>query len=264
MSKLIIESGASGRSSARLAIVLVSALVLGAAFLAATIFLGSCAAKIDGSLAPDGGARIQLSAEIPAAVATRLRRLSQANPQSSTQSAPLFSSSAVRRSIAARQGISLHALSTPSPDSIRADMTIRSLEELAYSDELKNSGLLVLARGNGWKELRVRLERGNMKALASLFPGIDPYLLAAISPPAFEEEPVTAEEYRQMLAAVLGEKSMPALEAAAAVISLTAPTQILESEGGTVSGTTFTARIPILDALVLEKPIVFRLRWKTP
>ena len=73
---------------------------------------------------------------------------------------------------------------------------------------------------------------------------------------------MSAAEYRAMLKSVLGEKAMPAMDAAAIGISLTAPNTVLASEGGALEGQTLKARIPMLDALVLEKPVELRLRWK--
>jgi hypothetical protein len=55
---------------------------------------------------------------------------------------------------------------------------------------------------------------------------------------------------------------MPAMKAAAIGLSLTAPGPVLGSGGGTLSGTTLTASIPILEVLALEKPIEIWIRWK--
>jgi shikimate kinase len=93
-------------------------------------------------------------------------------------------------------------------------------------------------------------------------PGIDPNLLDALSPPALEEDPVTVEEYKTMLKTVLGEKAMPAMEAAAIKLSITAPGVVIGSGGGSLSGSTLSAKLPIIDLLVLEKPIEVWIRWR--
>jgi hypothetical protein len=239
---------------------------LGAALIASALLLGSCAASISSAIRPDGGARITIQAEVPAPLAAKFRRLAAAGgPPGSTGGAPegpFFDASAIRKSIAARPGLSLVELSQGSADSIRAELSARSLEELAASPDLKGTGLIAVSRGPGWTECRFRLQRGGAKALASFFPGIDPYLIEALSPPALEEDPVTLAEYKTMLRSVLGDKAMASMEAAALRLSLSAPGEVISSGGGSLSGETLTARIPVIEALALEKPIELWLRWK--
>jgi hypothetical protein len=238
---------------------------LGAALIAA-VLLGSCSASVSSAIRADGGALISIQAEVPAPLAAKFRKLAAAGSKPGASGAapegPFFDAAAIRKSVAARPGLTLVELSQSSPDSIRAELSARSLEELAASPDLRNSGLIAISRGPGWTEVRFRLARGGAKALSSFFPGIDPYLIEALSPPALEEDPVTLAEYRTMLKSVLGEKAMASMEATALRLSFSAPGSVLGSGGGKLSGATLTARIPIIEALALEKPIELWLRWK--
>lgn len=155
------------------------------------------------------------------------------------------------------------SLEQPGPYSIDLKLAARSLDELAASPDLKKTGVLALSRGPGWTECRFRLARGEASALPALMPGIDPNLLDALSPPALEEDPVTVDEYKTMLKTVLGEKAMPAMEAASIQLSITAPGAVLASGGGSLSGSTLSAKLSIIDLLVLEKPVEVWIRWKS-
>jgi hypothetical protein len=264
----LVAEGAR-RNKRTLIIVTAGALCLGAAFLAATLFLlSSCSASVSSTINADGGARISVQAEIPAALSEKFRKLASAGSSSqaakASSSTPFFDAAAIRKSLAARPGIGLVDLTQPSPDSIRVELTARSLEELAASADLKGSGILAISKGSGWTEFRFHLERGGAKALSTLFPGIDPQLMEALSPPALEDDPVSLEEYKTMLKSVLGAKAMPAMEAAALRLSITAPGSVTASGGGSLSESTLTATIPIVEALALEKPFDIWLRWKTP
>jgi hypothetical protein len=242
------------------------ALCLGIAFLAAIVLLASCSASVASAIRADGGASISFQAEVPAPLAARFRKLASAVASSqggAGQSAgPFFDAAAVRSSIAAKPGLTLVALEQPSPDSIRVEVSARSLEELAALPDLKGSGLISVSRGPGWAECRIRLERGGAKAVSALFPGIDPMLMDSLSPPALEEDPVTVAQYTTSLRSILGEKAMPAMESAAISLSLAAPGTVLAYGGGSLSGSTLTAKIPAIQALTLEKPIEIWLRWK--
>jgi hypothetical protein len=254
------SGGRQGKQA--LILIIAGSLCLGAAFLTAAILLSSCSASVSSAIQADGGARISIQAEVPASLAAKFRQLA-ATGSSSSPTGPFFDAAAIRKSIAARPALSIIELSQPGPDSIRAELSARSLEELAASPDLKGSGLFTITRGTGWTEFRFRLERGGVKALTALFPGIDPYLLEALSPPALEEDPVTVAEYKTMLKSILGDKAMPAMDAAAVTLSLSAPGLVLGSGGGSLSGSTLTAKIPIIEALTLEKPIELWLRWKS-
>jgi hypothetical protein len=224
------------------------------------ILLAACSASVSSVIRSDGGARISVQAEVPAPLAAKLRKFGAAGSSAST--GPFFDMAAIRKSIDTRPAFTLIEMAQPSPDSIRVEVSARSLEELAASPDIKGSHLITISRGAGWAELRFRLERGGAKALATLFPGIDPYLMDALAPPALEEDPVTIDEYKAMLKSVLGEKAMPAMEGAMVSLTLSAPGTVIGSGGGSLSGSTLTAKIPLILALTLEKPIEIWLRWK--
>jgi hypothetical protein len=55
---------------------------------------------------------------------------------------------------------------------------------------------------------------------------------------------------------------MPAMEGAMVSLTLSAPGTVIGSGGGSLSGSTLSAKIPLIQALTLEKPIEIWLRWK--
>lgn len=235
--------------------------VLGVAVLATTALFPACSASVASTIRADGSARISIQAEVPSPLATKFRKLAAAG-SSGTSKGPFFDLEAIRKSIAARPGLRIDEISQPGPDSVSLVLSARNMAELAASPDFKDSGLITISDGPDWTECRFRMERGAAKVLASFFPGIDPYLMDALSPPALEEDPVTVDEYRTMLASVLGERAMPAMETAALDLSISAPGEVIGSGGGILSGTTLAAKIPLIEVLVLEKPIEIWVRWK--
>jgi hypothetical protein len=242
------------------------ALCLAAAFLVVTLLFSACSAQVSSTIKADGGARVSVQAEIPAPLSAKFRKLAASGASSSTKAqeanGPFFDAAAIRKSLVAKPGVEIVELTQPDPDSIHLVISARNLETLASSSDLKGTGLIKVTHGSGWTECRFSLARGDAKGLSALMPGIDPYLLDAISPPALEEDPVTVAEYKTMLKSVLGEKAMPAMEAAAIRLSITAPSVVISSGGGVLTGSTLNASIPIIDALVLEKPLDIWMRWK--
>jgi hypothetical protein len=235
------------------------AIIAAAAFLS----LASCSAAVSSAIRSDGGARISVQAEVPAVLAAKFRKLAAMGSGGEQAGAiPFFDAGAIRKAIAARPSLRLIGLSQPSPDSIRAEIDVKNLEEFALSPDLKGSGLLTLSKGKDWAECRFRLERRGVEAIAGLFPGIDPFLMEALAPPALEEDPVTAADYESMLRSILGEKATATMKAASLTIAFSAPGAIIDSGGGELESSVLTAKIPVIQALVLEKPIEIWLRWK--
>lgn len=254
---------AEGGAKRALLIVAAGALCLGAVFLAAILVLASCSASVASAIRQDGGARVSIEAEMPPTVAAKLRKLAGAGgSQQAAAPASIFDAVAIRKALAERPGVEVLEIAQPNPDSIRMALSIRSIKELSDSPELKGSGIIGIERGPSSTEFRLRLERGKAKAFSALLPGLDPSLTEALSPPALEEDPLSLSEYKTMLKSVLGEKAMPAMEAAELRLSITAPNAVIASEGGTLDGATLKASIPLLELLALEKPIDIRLRWK--
>ena len=139
-----------------LLLVMAGALLLGAAFLTATLLLTACSASVSSAIRADGGARISIQAEVPAVLASKFRKLASSGSGSSA-AGPLFDIEAIRKSIAGRPSLSLIEISSPTPDSVSAVLSARSLDELAASPDIKGSGLLTISKGSGWTECRFRL-----------------------------------------------------------------------------------------------------------
>jgi hypothetical protein len=231
------------------------ALLFAGVLILASGFFASCASSA--AIKADGGLRVDLKVDIPSLLGAKLRALSGKGSGEA-----LFDEAGLRRSIEARSDFKILALEAQNSDSFSASLSAPSLEGALAGSELSKKGIVRLNKGSGWTELVIRLARGQGRTALDLFPGIDEELIDALSPPALDEEPVSRAEYRTMLSSLLGSKAMKALDGAEFSLDLSAPGAIIESEGGQAFGKLLKVRIPILDLLCLEKPIVLRLRWK--
>ncbi len=230
------------------------------AALAALFLLASCSAGVTLAVNPDGSGSLSVDARVPEAAAARLRSLASGGSVSPV-SAPLVDPEAVRRE-AARRGLTAVSAESPGPDRFRGSFSVRSLAALAADPEIAGSGILRIAAADGVTSLSFGISRKNAESLPLLFPGLDPYLLEALSPPALDPYPVTAGEYREMLRALLGPAALAELEAAEIRVQVRAPGPVVRHSGGSISDRTLTAAIRLMDLLVLERPIEFSLAWR--
>lgn len=224
--------------------------------MAALSLLSSCSSDASLVLRADASASLGIGVEIPQAIEAKLRSLS-----STPAGEPLLSQAAVAGG-AARGGLTVIESRNPSPAAYRGSFRAADLAALALSSGLRSSGLLSYERGPGWASLRVKVDRSNAGKLLELFPGVDPELLDALQPPALFDNPVSRDEYRAMLLALLGRSAAASLDAAVMRLSLSLPGQALERAGPlSGSGASWTLSVPLLDALTLERPVEFFIKW---
>ncbi len=225
------------------------------------MILSSCAAGLTLAVQPDGSGTLAVDARIPDTTAARLRSYASAPGATPPANSPLFDAAVIRRE-AGQRGLTSVSADTPSPNRFRGTFSFRSLESVAAAPGLSETGALRVETKEGVTSVYVRLSRDNARALPLLFPGLDPYILEALSPPALDPYPVKASEYRAMLQALLGSASLEELESAEIRLQVRSPGPIVRHGGGSVSDRTFTAVLKLMDLLTLEKPIEFSVGWK--
>ncbi len=223
----------------------------------------SCSGNLDATLKSDGSVRAAVRLDIPDALSGRVRQFVGLSPKD-----PLFSTDAIRNQFLGRTSIMLVDVSSPTPDILTSVVWVQSLDTLIADTSLVPPGMIVYKKipaqgpNPSMRELSVNLSKENAPYMLKLFPGVDRRIIDSLSPPALESEPVSANEYRLNLEQVIiGKKNMPAFDACAVDIVITAPKAISSASGGTFSGPVFRAKLPLFALLTMEKPISFSLRW---
>lgn len=231
--------------------------------LALILIVSSCSGKIEMAVRSDYSARVAVKMDIPEALSARIRQIGGMNA-----SASLFDTAKIRNEFSTRKTLLLVDASSASKDAMTAVLWVPNLEDLAKDTSLTPPGMIRFETVPGTqaqgalRELSLMINKSNAARAFALFPGIDSRLVDSLSPPALEEQSITADEYRMNLEnVIIGKKAMPAFDACALEITLTAPKTIVSSTGGTAAGQTFKAKISLFDLLVLEKPIILAVRW---
>ncbi|TFG84924.1 MAG: hypothetical protein E4H20_01790 [Spirochaetales bacterium] len=234
------------------------------AFAVAAAALASCSTAADLTLRANRSAVLALSFEIPPAVEAKLRSFSSS--ARAPAGMPLFDPASVAAGAKAK-GLTVIESTSPRASAYRGSFSVNELDAFVTSSGLAAAGLFVLTRGASWASLDINVTRQNASILANLFPGMDRDLLEALQPPALYDNPVTRAEYRSMLAALLGKTAIEALDAAVFSLSISLPGPILENEGiaiphavGSYTSAQFT--VAVLDALTLDTPVSFHIKWK--
>ncbi|MDD3981513.1 MAG: hypothetical protein PHT55_04850 [Spirochaetales bacterium] len=238
-------------------------LATAALFALALMALASCSGRLDATIRNDLSARIALRLDIPETLSARVRQIGGMSAE-----AALFDVRKLKEEFSGRESIFLVDVSSPSADALTSVIWVPDVQAFTADTSLVPGGMIELRRlpASGsvppQRELAVSITRGNAAAAFSLFPGIDRDLMDSLSPPALEADPISAEEYRMNLETVIiGKKAMPAFDACALELSITAPKTILSAQGGSAQGQVFKTKIPLFDMLTLEEPVSFYIRW---
>ena len=245
------------------------ALILAVAIaLCMPLILASCGAAADLAIRADRSTLLSIRVDMPAAVEARIRQFAAAGSAATGSAAPagpLFNAEAVSATLRAR-GIIVDESATSGPRSYRGVFRVADLDSLLASDR-KLAEALEYRHGPGWASLRLSMHRGNAAAVIHLFPGMDPDLLEALQPPALYDNPVTVAEYRSMLAGLLGTAAVQAIDGLNIAMVVRSPGPIMESSGVTASRSDRTLAefsVRAIDALVLDNPVEFFIKWQEP
>lgn len=167
----------------------------------------------------------------------------------------------LQKELAARPGLTVKKVVSPTPDVLEIDLAFRSVEEVYGSVEsVKKSGLLLYSVSGGQKSLTVHIDRKNFKELSSVFPAMNNAAFEGIAPQ--EQDAITESEYLDMIEFTLGPDGPAALKGSFVDLVVKPEGTIVSQTGGTVANGQVTFRIPLIRLLMLDKPLDYSLVWK--
>lgn len=186
--------------------------------------------------------------------------------QSVTGTAPaadgrLFDVKTLQKELAARPGVTVKKVASPSPDVLEVDLAFRSVEEVYGSVEsVKKSGVLLYDTAGGQRSLKIHIDRKNFRELSAVFPGMNGAAFEGIAPQ--EQDDITEAEYLDMISFTLGPDGPALLKKSFIDVVVKPEGTIASQSGGTVANGAVTFRIPLLRLLVLDKPLDYAVAWR--
>jgi hypothetical protein len=115
-------------------------------------------------------------------------------------------------------------------------------------------------RAGGRCTVNLRRELGP-EILSRISPEVTVYLEALMAPLATGEE-LTRAEYLKLVESMYGKGIADEISASAISASVDFPGPVQSVQGGTFSGARAVFQIPLLDLLVLERPLVYEVTWR--
>jgi hypothetical protein len=232
----------------------------------------SCSGQINGVLREDGSADITIQSALQPSVAALIGAVSMNTP-----SAAILDARTIVASLRSIRGVKTAAMRNITPSSIDGSLTISQVNDFLDAPGIQTQRFITYKQTGSGGRLSITLTRTIAPQLVSLLsPDIADYFSALMAPGLttdWQYIQTKAEYLRQLKATYnmlksnrrLGDALAADLETAMIRLTLDVPGAITSVQGGTFSGTPaqraeFT--IPVIDLLVLEKPLLYEVVWK--
>jgi hypothetical protein len=235
--------------------------------LAFLLIFSSCVARINGSLAGNGQADLQIYAALEPRMSMLLTGLAAASG-TMQPGAPLLDGAAITASMAAAPGVASVSFRNTSPVSIEGPITISKISDFLALGKAQNFVSYFLnppavgstTASGGRCSINLSLASGP-EILTLISPDIGAYLAALMAPLATGEA-LKKTEYIALVASVYGKGIADEISQASIRASIDFPGTVVSVRGGTYSGRRAEFTIPLLDVLVVETPLRYEVIWR--
>jgi hypothetical protein len=221
----------------------------------------SCASRINGTLMTEGQADLGINAELKPNMSALIGRFA-ALSGTTKPGAPLLDGPALAASMSQAPGISSASFANKTPSSIEGAVKISRINDFLSSGNV--NGIINFeqknAAGEGFCSVNLSLASGPW-VIGLISPEFGAYLNALMAPIATGEV-MTKAEYLTNVASIYGKNIADEIASSSIRASVNCPGVVQRIKGGTFTGRRAEFEIPLLDILVLEKPLSYEVVWK--
>ena len=215
----------------------------------------SCASRIEGSLAANGSAALNVSISLEPRMTNLIRSLSAAGGQEG----PALDGPAISQSMALAPGVASVDLRNTTPSAVEGTIRISNINQFLTPAE--GRGFVNFTQAQTGGRCVINLNRTDGPAMIELLsPEISDYLNALMAPIASGEQ-LTKTEYLDLVASFYNRPLSDEIASSRIRASIDFPGTITNVRGGTFTGRRAIFDIPLLDLLVLETPLVYEVTW---
>jgi hypothetical protein len=226
--------------------------------------LSACSGRYDVAMRGDGAADVSFSASLEPQTARLIVNLSGLGGDAPS-AGPLIDAAALARSLKAAPGAASAALRNPDARSVGGTVSIGDLDRFLATPAggAKSADRFIrVERSSSGGRLAVSLDRASGPSLlANLSADVADYVSALMAPIATGEE-LTRAQYLDLVASTYGKGIAAEIAGSTVRASIELPGPATAARGGTFAGRRVEFSLPLVDLLVLERPILLEASWK--
>jgi len=216
----------------------------------------SCSARIDGVVMAGGAAEINVRTSLGPRTVSLVQSLR--GFMGDTRNTPILNGATINRSLAAASGIKSASLKNTGSEALEGTIAISNVGDFLLSEK---DMFITYNESPASSSITVVLDRNSAPLLISrLSPEVEEYLSALMAPVVLGEY-MSAVEYLNIVSMVYGRPLADEIAAARIRASIDFPRPVNSVTGGSSAGSRAEFDIPLLDLLVLEKPLRYEVKW---
>ncbi|MDR0718553.1 MAG: hypothetical protein LBF78_02880 [Treponema sp.] len=222
----------------------------------------SCSANVEGVLKEGGAADLAVKTSLEPRMTDLIRRF-QVMMGEPGSAALILDGPAISRSMASAPGIESVFLANDGPAGLDGAVKVKSAGDfLAVAGRSKKFVTFTEKSGSRPSgQLVIALDLESAPELISLLSGDAAAYLAALNAPAASGDAQSRQEYLLFVAALYGKPIADEISAAKIHAVLDFPGPVTSIQGGVSSGNRAVFTVPLLDLLVLDKPLRYEVNW---
>jgi len=175
-----------------------------------------------------------------------------------TRNTPVLDAEVISRSLSVASGIKTVSLKNTSAEALEGTIAVSNVGDLLLSEK---DMFITYSESAASSSITVVLDRNSAPLLISrLSPEVGEYLSALMAPVALGEY-MSSVEYLSLISMVYGRLLADEIAESRIKASIDFPRPVLSVSGGSSSGRRAEFDIPLLDILVLEKPLRYEVKW---
>jgi len=225
-------------------------------------FLFSCSMENEAILEPDGSGEISFHVVMQPFLVDYIKEMSDlAGEGTKGPNNSVFDLEKIEKDLEEKPGVVVRSLNTPNPRELNGRFTFKDVEAIFQSEKLlTRTGAVTYERSGGESKFALYITRENFPQIAGLFPEDSKPFIDMFGPQ--ENDDITREEYLDMMEFAMGEEAPSAIRRGTITITVRVKGTIVSQKGGTRKGETVVFSIPLLDALLLHKPLEYAIVFK--
>ncbi|GHV91702.1 hypothetical protein AGMMS50268_22050 [Spirochaetia bacterium] len=229
------------------------------AALAVITGLSSCTANISGRLEQGGGGEFTVSASLGPRMAALIRSLGAAGGGSGDF---VLDGAIIAQSMVAAPGVESVSFRNTGPVALEGPVKIAKIGDFLAPAAGKKGFITFEAPRAGGGRLSINLNREAGPEILSLVSTEIVTYLEALMAPIVTGEVLTKAQYLEALASIYNKAVADEVSGGTIRAAIDFPGPISAVRGGTYTGKKAEFTIPLLDLLVLERPLIYEVTWK--
>lgn len=225
----------------------------------------SCSSQIAGTIKSGGTAEFNVNTSLEPRMAALIRSFKSMAGSSGGNQDLILDGAAISLSMAASPGMGRVNFENSGPAAIKGKAELIKVEDfLAVAGKGKRFVTFTENAENrpGQGRIVISLDRENAPEVIALLSAEASAYLSALMAPAVTGEALSRSEYLFLVSSFYGQPIADEINTAKITASIEFPGRITAIQGGTASGSRTEFQFPLIELLLLEKPLSWEVYWQ--